>query len=390
MAVLEAAEESVAILSELIAHPTVSRDSNLTLIEWIQRYLDRHGVKAELIYDTERRKANLWASIGPHVDGGIVLSGHTDVVPVDGQDWLSDPFRAEQRESRIFGRGASDMKGFIACVLAQVPSWAELPLRRPVHLAFSYDEEVGCLGVRGLIEHIRASGYRPSGCLIGEPTEMGVAVAHKGCLCIQGRVQGRAAHASLAPHGVNAIDYAVRLISYMQELASREIRQGQRQTGFDVPYSTLATTTIQGGAAPNIIPDHCDFSVDYRYLPGFDPLMLLSEIKERGAQLSAEMQAVAPESGIELDHEVWALPFAASGNDAWTVLVQQLLRTNKTRNVTFGTEAAYFQSIDIPTLVCGPGSIEQAHQPNECVAVEQLKSCGEFLNNLARNLCSTR
>ena len=387
---LEATEQSVAILSELIAHPTVSRDSNLTLIEWIQRYLDRHGVKAELIYDTERRKANLWASIGPHVDGGIVLSGHTDVVPVDGQDWLSDPFRAEQRESRIFGRGASDMKGFIACVLAQVPSWVDLPLIRPVHLAFSYDEEVGCLGVRGLIEHIRASGYRPSGCLIGEPTEMEVAVAHKGCLCVHGHVRGRAAHASLTPHGVNAIDYAVRLISYMQELASREVRQGQRQTGFDVPYSTLTTTTIQGGAAPNIIPDHCDFSIDYRYLPGCDPLMLLSEIKARGARLSAEMQAIAPEAGIELDHEVWALPFSASGNDAWTVLVQQLLRTNKTRNVTFGTEAAYFQSIDIPTLVCGPGSIEQAHQPNECVAVEQLKSCGEFLNNLARNLCSTR
>ena len=390
MSAFESTAESVAILSELIAHPTVSRDSNLTLIEWIRDYLDRLGVKAELIYDSQRRKANLWASIGPRADGGIVLSGHTDVVPVDGQDWLSDPFRAEQRESRIFGRGASDMKGFIACVLAQVPSWAELPLKRPLHLAFSYDEEVGCLGVGALIEHIRASGYRPSGCLIGEPTGMEVAVAHKGCLCIHGRVKGRAAHASLAPHGVNAIDYAVRLISYMQELASRELRRGPRQSGFDVPHSTLATTTMKGGAAPNIIPDHCNFSVDYRYLPGLDPLMLLSEIKARGAQLSAEMQAVAPESGIELDHEIWALPFSASGNDAWTVLVQQLLRTKIARNVTFGTEAAYFQSIDIPTLVCGPGSIEQAHQPNECVAVEQLNSCGEFLNSLARKLCGIR
>ncbi len=282
------------------------------------------------------------------------------------------------------------MKGFIACVLAQVPSWRRQPLKRPLHLAFSYDEEIGCLGVRGLIEHMKATGRRASGCVVGEPTGMEVVVAHKGCLCIHGRVRGKAAHSSLPPQGVNAIDYATRLINHVQELALREVQQGQQQTGFEVPYSTLATTTIEGGVAVNIIPEHCKFSVDYRYLPGADPQRLLSEIETRCAQLSAEMQSIAPESGIQLRHETWALPFIAEGNAAWTALIQKLLRTDRTRNVTLGTEAAYFQGVDIPTVVCGPGSIEQAHQANEFVALDQLSSCGSFLEGLGQKLCDVR
>jgi len=377
------------ILSTLIGQPTVSRNSNLGMIEWIRAYLDGHGVTAQLIYDAERRKANLWATIGPDTDGGVVLSGHTDVVPADGQDWRTDPFRAEQRDARIYGRGACDMKGFIACALAQVPSWTRQPLKRPLHLAFSYDEEIGCLGVRGLIEHMKAAGRKASGCVVGEPTGMEVVVAHKGCLCIHGRVQGRAAHSSLTPRGVNAIEYAARLINYVRELAVREAQQGLRQAGFEVPHTTLAATTIEGGAAVNIIPEHCKFSVDYRYLPGADPQRLLSEIEARSAQLSAEMQSVAPEAGIQLRHETWALPFTAGG-DGWTALIQKLLRTDRTRNVTLGSEAAYFQGVDIPTVVCGPGSIEQAHQANEYVALDQLWSCGSFLEGLGKKLCDAR
>ena len=384
------AEKTNEILSTLIGHPTVSRNSNLGMIEWIHSYLGGHGVTAQLIYDAERRKANLWATIGPDTDGGVVLSGHTDVVPADGQDWRTDPFRAEQRDGRIFGRGACDMKGFIACVLAQVPSWNRQPLKRPLHLAFSYDEEVGCLGVRGLIEHMKATGRKASGCVVGEPTGMEVVVAHKGCLCIYGQVRGRAAHSSLPPQGVNAIDYASRLINHVRELALREVQQGQQQTGFEVPYSTLATTTIEGGVAVNVIPEHCKFSVDYRYLPGADPQRLLSEIEARCAQLSAEMRSIAPESGIQLRHETWALPFIAEGNAAWTALIQKLLRTDRTRNVTLGTEAAYFQGVDVPTVVCGPGSIAQAHQANEYVGLDQLSSCSSFLEGLGKKLCDVR
>lgn len=381
------AAKTTDILSALIGHPTVSRDSNLGMIEWIQAYLNRCGVTAQLIYDAERRKANLWATIGPETDDGVVLSGHTDVVPVDGQDWRGDPFRAEQREARIFGRGACDMKGFIACVLTQVPSWTRQPLRRPLHLAFSYDEEVGCLGVQGLIEHMKAIGRKASGCIVGEPTGMDIVVAHKGRLCIHGRVQGRAAHSSLTPRGVNAIDYAARLISFVRELAEREAQHGQRQAGFDVPFSTLATTTIQGGVATNTIPEHCNFSVDYRYLPGADPQRLLNEIEARRAQLSSQMQSFAPQTGIQLHHENSALSFNAEGNAAWTTLIQTLLRTDKTRNVAYGTEAGYFQGVDIPTVVCGPGSIEQAHRANEYVTLDQLWSCVAFLEQLGQKLC---
>lgn len=382
------AARTIEILSALIAHPTVSRDSNLGMIEWIQDYLDRHGVTGQLIYDSERRKANLWATVGPDTDDGVVLSGHTDVVPVDGQAWCSDPFRAEQRDARVFGRGACDMKGFIACVLAQVPAWKQQALKRPMHLAFSYDEELGCLGIRGLIEYMKANGRKASGCIVGEPTGMEVVVAHKGCLCIHGGVHGRAAHSSLTPRGVNAIDYAARMIDYVRELATREAQQGQQQAGFDVPFSTLATTTIQGGTAVNIIPEHCRFSVDYRYLPGANPQRILRAIEARGAQLSAEMQSIAPETGIELQHETWALPFEADVNAAWTALVKRLLPRDRTRNVAYGTEAPYFQGTDIPTVVCGPGSMEHAHQANEYVALEQLSACGSFLEGLGQKLCS--
>ena len=390
LSVNDLAARTSDILSALIGHPTVSRDSNLAMIEWMRAYLDSHGVTADLIYDAGRRKANLWATIGPDADGGIVLSGHTDVVPVDGQDWQTDPFRAEQRDARIFGRGSCDMKGFIACVLAQVPSWNRQPLKRPVHLAFSYDEEIGCLGVQGLVEHMQATGRKASGCVVGEPTGMEVVVAHKGCLSIHGRVRGKPAHSSLPPRGVNAIDYAIRLINHAQELALREQQNGQQDSEFEVPYSTLATTTIQGGVAVNIIPEHCEFSLDYRYLPGADPQGLVRDIEARSARLSAEMQSVAPEAGIELRHETRALPFMAGSNAAWTALIQRLLRTDRTRYITLGSEAAYFQGVDIPTVVCGPGSIKQAHQANEYVALDQLSSCSSFLEVLGQGLCDAR
>jgi acetylornithine deacetylase len=378
------------ILSALIAHPTVSRDSNLAMIEWIRAYLDSHAVAADLIYDVDRRKANLWATIGPDADGGVVLSGHTDVVPVDGQDWHTDPFRAEARDSRVFGRGTCDMKGFIACALAQVPAWKRQPLKRPVHLAFSYDEEIGCLGVQGLIEHMQATGLEVSGCVVGEPTGMDVVVAHKGCMSIHGRVRGRPAHSSLPPRGVNAIDYAIRLISHAQDLALREQQKGPHDEGFEVPHSTLAATMIHGGVAVNIIPEHCEFSLDYRYLPGTDPKGLLSDIEARSARLTAEMQSVAPEAGIQLHHETRALPFMAERNGAWTALIQKLVRTNKTRYITLGSEAAYFQGVDVPTVVCGPGSISQAHQANEYVARDQLSACNSFLEEMGQRLCDLR
>ena len=387
---IKLAAGSSDILATLIGLPTVSRDSNLDMIEWMRSYLNTNGVTAELIYDAKRRKANLWATVGPDVDGGVVLSGHTDVVPVDGQDWNTDPFRADQRDARIYGRGACDMKGFIACVLAQIPSWTRLPLKRPVHLAFSYDEEVGCLGVASLINYMQAAGRKASGCVVGEPTGMEVVVAHKGCVSICGQVRGRAAHSSLPAQGVNAIEYAVRLINHVRQLESREMHQGQQQKSFEVPYPTLAATTIEGGVAVNLVPQDCRFTLDYRYLPGTDPQTLLNEIKAHGAQLSAEMRSVAPESGIELSHEIRALSFMAGSNSPWTALIQNLLRTDTLHTITLGTEAPYFEGVDVPTVVCGPGSIQQAHKANEYVTLDQLSACDRFLDSLGHSLCDSR
>lgn len=381
------ADSSVDILSTLIGFPTTHRDSNLNLIEWIRDYLSRHGLASRLVFDGERRKANLLASLGPASDNGIVLSGHTDVVPVDGQHWHSDPFTATVRDGRVYGRGSCDMKGFIAVVLAQLPHWKRLPLRRPIHFAFTYDEEVGCLGVQSLIVEMENIGLRAAGCIVGEPTGIEPVIAHKGRIVSNCCVRGRAVHSSLAPFGVNAIDYAARMICFIQDLMATEAETGLRQAGFDVPFSTMATTLVQGGNSQNTIPDCCEFTFDFRYLPGVDPYRTIRSIAEFKERLVSEMQQRDASADILLSHEETSLPLSTGEESAIVALTKVLSSSTRTGKVAYGTEAGYFDRIGIPTVVCGPGSIEQAHRPNEFIEIAQLEAYAGFLANLGRKLC---
>jgi acetylornithine deacetylase len=318
-------------LEQLIAFPTVSRDSNLGLIEWVRDELARQGIASRLSYDDERRKANLFATLGPDLAGGLILSGHTDVVPVDGQNWDTDPFQAVIADDRVYGRGSADMKGFIAVVLAAVPKMlARLddqaagaggqsggrmgqpggPMGQPIHIALSYDEELGCLGAPRLIEDFRAAGVRPACCIVGEPTNMGLVNGHKGGVVHRCRIQGRAAHSALAPHGVNAISYAALLIARLREIELRLQRTETADAGYDVPHTTLNVGTIAGGIASNIVAESCEFRFDIRHLPATSPSSIVEELQAAAAELLQEMRATAPEAAITFERMGGILPLA--------------------------------------------------------------------------------
>src|SRR5215467_4146970 len=289
------------ILEALVAFDTTSRNSNLALVEWVEAYLDRFGVPHERISDTSGTKANVWATIGPADVPGTILSGHTDVVPVDGQSWSSDPFRLTKREGRVYGRGTCDMKGFVACCLAAVPDMLGRKLKQPIHLAFSYDEEVGCIGVRGIIARLHDWPVKPVACFVGEPTCMQVVIGHKAKRSVSATVRGHTVHSSLAPLGVNAVEYAARMISKIRDIAERLEREGPRDPLYDVPHSTGHTGLVHGGSALNIVPDLCTFEYEFRTIAADDPNALAAEVESyaRGA-LEPKMKAVAPEAGITL------------------------------------------------------------------------------------------
>jgi len=381
------AEDTLRILSTLIGFSTTFDDSNLDLIDWIRKELHAQGIEARLIYDADKRKANLFATIGPPSADGIILSGHTDVVPVGTQLWSTDPFKASLSGDRIYGRGACDMKGFIACVLAHVPRWKDLPLQRPLHLAFTYDEEVGCLGVQRLLAEMETTNFRAAACIVGEPTGMEYVVAHKGRLCGTCTVHGKAVHSSQAPSGINAIDFAARLIVYIQKLAQQESQTGLRDGGFDVPFSTMATTMINGGISANTVPDHCSFTFDYRHLPGVDPSRILAQAMAFKDQLIEEMRRVDPQGNIDLLTEVTSHAFISAVADPLATLLQGLAASPRSRKLAFSSEAGYFEKAHIPTVVCGPGRIEQAHQADEYIALSELDNCSHFLSGLMNWMC---
>jgi acetylornithine deacetylase len=288
------------LLARLIAFPTVSRDSNLALIDFVRDYLEGLGLSCELDYNAERSKANLHARLGPAGAGGVMLSGHSDVVPVDGQAWSVPAFELTERDGRLYGRGTADMKGFIACVLAAVPRFLKQPLRRPLHIAISYDEEVGCLGVRSLVEQLRASPERPAICLIGEPTEMRPVLGHKGKLAMRCQVHGAACHSAYAPQGVNAIEYAARLIGKLGEIGAQLAAPARHDARFDPPYSTVQTGLIQGGRALNIVPAECQFDFEVRALPADDPQQVARDLRDYAeTELLPQMRAVSAASAIE-------------------------------------------------------------------------------------------
>ena len=379
--------ETVDIIRRLIGFDTVSRNSNLGLIEWVRDYLARLGVKSRLTHDAEGGKANLFATLGDAAGPGLVLCGHTDVVPVDGQPWDTDPFHAEIREGRIYGRGSCDMKSFIACVLAAAPQLLAAKLEQPVHLAFTYDEEVGCVGVTTLLADLERTGIRPWGCIVGEPTGMQVMTAHKGQRVYRCCVRGVEAHSSLAPFAVNAIEYAARMVSFIRDVAADAREAGPRDAKFSVPHTTMQTAMISGGTAPNIVPRDCEFRFDMRYLPGTDPAEFIERI-ERYAQtaLVPEMHQVSGDAGIVLELLAEAPDLNTPDGDRIACLGMLLAGTSVPGRVGFATDGGHFHRAGVPTIVVGPGSIDQAHKPNEYIELAQVARCELFLTRLRDKL----
>jgi acetylornithine deacetylase len=375
---------SRALLATLIGFATVSRESNLDMIAFIRDYLDELGVESELFYNAERTKANLFATIGPRERGGIVLSGHTDVVPVEGQAWSVDAFRLTERDGRLYGRGTADMKGFIASVLAAVPSFVERDLKLPVHLAFSYDEEVGCLGVRPMLAELERRPHKPVLCLIGEPTELKPVLGHKGKLAMRCQVKGAPCHSAYAPYGVNAIQYAARMISRLEEIGDRLAQPEYRDERFDPPFSTVQTGVIKGGRALNIVPAECEFDFEVRALPGFDAGQVADELQTYAeAELLHRMRAVKSDADIRFQ-SLSAYPGLATSPDSEAARLLTLLTgSNEFGTVAFGTEGGLFEQAGIPTVVCGPGSMDQGHKPDEFLTSEQLSDCDAMLARLA-------
>jgi acetylornithine deacetylase len=379
------------LLDRLIGFATVSRDSNLELIAFIRDYLAELGVQSELFYNPERTKANLFATIGPLDRGGVVLSGHTDVVPVDGQAWTMEPFRLTERDGRLYGRGTADMKGFIASVLAAVPVFLRRPLNMPVHLAFSYDEEVGCLGVRPMLAALAERPHKPRLCLIGEPTELKPVLGHKGKLAMRCNVKGAACHSAYAPYGVNAIQYAARLIGRLEEIGSELAQPEHHDERFDPPFSTVQTGVIKGGRVLNIVPAECEFDFEVRALPGFNAEQVSDKLQTYAeAELLPKMRAVQNDTDIRLQ-PLSAYPGLATSPDSEAARLLALLSgSSDFGTVAFGTEGGLFGEAGIPTVVCGPGSMDQGHKPDEFVSLEQLAGCDAMLIRLADYLADQR
>ena len=380
---LNVSAEVRAMIERLIAFDTTSRNSNLELIHYVRDYLKDLGVDSHLTFDDDKQKANLYATLGPTDRGGIALSGHTDVVPVDGQDWSSDPWTVAQREARLYGRGACDMKGFIAVALAYAPKFLNRNLETPIHLCLSYDEETGCAGVPRMLEYLAAQPVRPLACIVGEPTGMKVIVGHKGKLSCRCRVRGLECHSALAPQGVNAIQEAARAIAKLAEMAARKAAEGPFDADYDVPHSTVHCGLVRGGTALNIVPAECSFEFEFRCLPDDDPQALLAEVKAYARdRLEPAMQAIAPETGFTWEESSSFPGLDLSPDEDVVALVKALTGANTTGKVAFGTEAGLFLDSGIPAVICGPGSIEQAHKPDEFVSLEQLALCERFMARL--------
>jgi len=377
-------------LETLVSFDTTSRNSNLALIETIRDALLEQGLKPELIYSAAGDKANLFATLPAHdgsTQGGIILSGHSDVVPVDGQGWATNPFVLTEKDGRLYGRGTADMKGFIAASLAMTPEFLQMKRSKPLHLAFSYDEELGCLGSAVMLEALKQRGFQADGCVVGEPTGMRVIVAHKGINLFRCRVHGKAAHSSLTPQGCNAIEYAAQLICRIRDLADKLKAQGPYDQCYDVPFSTMTTNQISGGIAVNTIPELCEFSYEFRNLPGMSSDSIQRQIEEFVRDdLLPKMQAEFSDARINIETGPAAPSLEAAEQQAITRLIRELTSDRAVTKVSYGTEAGQFQNAGIASIVCGPGHIAQAHKPDEFVEIAQLDACEGFLRKLAVSL----
>jgi acetylornithine deacetylase len=371
------------LLARLVAFDTTSHKSNLPIIRFIEDYLRRHGVESHLVPTPDGQKASLFATIGPAGVGGVALSGHTDVVPVEGQAWSSDPFALIERDGRLYGRGACDMKGYLACVLAMVPDLKARTLATPVHIAFSYDEEVGCTGVRPMVAELGKRLPLPRMVLVGEPTTMAVVDAHKGPMRWVVRLTGKAAHSSMPHLGVNAITYASHLLGELARI-EEELKAIGRNDRFDPPYTTLQVTQIAGGNASNIVPAACWFGWEIRRLPGFDGQALDARFRRFAEEhCNVPMRAADPDAGVSVELTNEVPPFQADARAEVVPLALKLAQQNDTFAVCYATEASLFQDGGAPAMVCGPGNIAQAHTPDEYIEIAELQKCLAFLARLA-------
>ena len=370
------------LLARLVAFDTTSYRSNLGIIAFIEDYLSQHGVASRRVVSDDGEKSSLYATIGPDDEGGVALSGHTDVVPVDGQTWTSDPFTMRATDGRYYGRGTADMKGFIAAVLAATPDFKRRKLKTPIHFAFSYDEEIGCLGVRPMLAELGKDLPKPRMVIVGEPTSMQVVDAHKGPVRWLVEVKGRAAHSSMAPLGVNAITYAARLVGELERIEG-ELKQTVRNARFDPDYPTVQVTKLEGGTASNIIPISCAFGFEVRALPGLDPGVIERRLRQfADTKCLPEMRSVAPEAEISITRTNTVTPFGADRMSDVVALALKLTGQNETHTVSFATEAGLFQEAGAPAVVCGPGDIAQAHTADEWIAESEIAKCMEFLKRL--------
>ncbi|MCW0002347.1 acetylornithine deacetylase [Pararhizobium sp. YC-54] len=383
--------DSVEILERLIEFPTVSQVSNLALIDFVAELLRDRGVACELVHDKDKQKANLFATIGPTDRPGVMLSGHTDVVPVDGQNWTVPPFALTEDEGRLYGRGTADMKGFIACALSAALRATSMDLRTPLHLALSYDEEIGCMGVRSLIDVLEMARIRPHLCIVGEPTGMAVATGHKGKMAARCTCTGREGHSALAPLAVNAIHMGVDFVGELRAEQDRLAHHGARDDDYDIPYTTVHVGKMNAGVALNIVPNLCTLDFEIRNVAADDPEMILNRLRAAAGKIAKNARENAPEAAMEIDvtnaYPGLDVPLTSSA----VAFVKSLTGANSTIKVAFGTEGGLFnQRLSIPTVICGPGFMAQGHKPDEFVSLEQLRRCDQMLDALLARLCDPR
>jgi len=378
--------DSAAILADLVAFDTTSALSNRPLIDHIAGRLDGVARAVHLVEDDATGKTGLIAAFGPEGPGGILLSGHTDVVPVQGQAWSSDPFTLDRREGNLYGRGTADMKGFIACCLNAVPTLANGNLGQPVYFAFSYDEEVGCLGTAPLLDRMKAEGIEPAMAIVGEPTEMTIATAHKGVQALRTTVIGREGHSSHPDTGANAIIAAAELIAYLQRCQKAAKDEADKTSGFKPPHTTFSVGTIEGGVAINVIPRSCSFTWEFRPMPGVDPAPIIKRYNSYAMEaVYPRMRVMAKDAAVETEILASVPGLEPREGNKAEALLAQLTGQNDRTVLSFAAEAGYFQQAGIDTVICGPGSIAQAHQADEFVAEEQLAACDALLAKLVRH-----
>ena len=373
---------ALQLIQTLVQMNTVSHNSNLALIHFVRDELQKIGVASRLTFNADKTKANLFATLGEGKPAGVILSGHTDTVPWDGQDWSVDPLSATVGDGKLFGRGSCDMKGFIGMALAHAGDFLNSSAPFAVHLALSYDEEVGCMGVKELIADLKDAGIQPLACIVGEPTNMVPATAHKGVYRYKCCVRGKEAHSSLTPQSVNAIEMAARVVGKIRDMAEGFEANEPRYEGFDVPFSTASVGQFHGGIADNVVPRDAEFRYEFRNLPTADALLMQKEVLAYAARAQPAMKNIAPDAGFSFETICEVPAFLGSASDAVTKLAQRLAGEERTTLVAFGTEAGLFKSAGIPTVVCGPGSINQAHQPDEFVTLAQLAQCEAFMRGL--------